>query len=61
MITDSELKGLAMQGLNMAKRDAEQGQLCCVLASYLEGKTIHRMRRIAIGLVLGVASARGKI
>lgn len=46
MITDSELKGLAMQGLNMAKRDLEQGQLCCVLASYHEGETIHRMRRI---------------
>lgn len=46
MITDSELQGLALQALNMAKKDHMQGKLCCVIATYHEGEGIHRMRII---------------
>jgi hypothetical protein len=43
-MTDAELKGLALQALNMAKRDLERNnRLGCFLASHHAGEGIHRM------------------
>jgi hypothetical protein len=45
-ITDSQLQGISLQALNMAKRDWAHGPFNVLLASYHEGEGLHRMRRI---------------
>jgi hypothetical protein len=48
MLSDEELKGIAAQALNMAKRDAERGGFNFLLAAYNLGDTppLHRMSQI---------------
>jgi hypothetical protein len=48
---DSELSGLAMQALNMAKRDLEQGEFNFLLASYFEQEGLKRMRRLEAAVI----------
>lgn len=57
-LTDAELKGLAAQALNMAKRDIEQGEFNFLLASYHEKDTppLQRMTKIE-KLVVGKLGA----
>jgi hypothetical protein len=45
-ITDAQLQGLALQALNMAKRELERSDFNCLLASYHEGESLHRMKSI---------------
>lgn len=45
-MTDPQLQGLALQALNLAKKDYERGHFSFLLASYSEGETIHRMKRV---------------
>ena len=51
-MTDEILRGLAMQALNMMKRDIEQGRdVAILLAVYHEGEGLHRMKKIEDYLV----------
>jgi hypothetical protein len=43
-VTDEELRGMALQALNMAKRELERGKpLGCFMATHHAGENIHRM------------------
>jgi hypothetical protein len=50
-MTDAQLRGLSLQALNMAKRELERGTFNCVLASYHEGESLHRMSSIERTLI----------
>lgn len=50
-IGDEELKGMAVQGFNMFKRDVERGHFNFLLASYHVGQGIHRMSMIEAEII----------
>ena len=45
-MTDAALQGMALQSLNMAKRDLERGKFNFLLAAYHEGEGLRRMRSV---------------
>lgn len=45
-MTDAQLQGLAAQGLNLMRRDIERGGFNFLLASYVEGGQLHRMKSV---------------
>lgn len=50
-MTDQQLRGLAAQAFNLAKKDLERKGFNFLLAAYHEGETLHRMRDLEAVLI----------
>jgi len=51
LLTDAELQGIALQALNMAKRDLLQHKFNFLVGAYHHGEGLHRMRKIETLLI----------